>query len=210
MIQLNWLWLVVHSWAPVCVFTEQASSSTGLPAPKPISSMYEPSSDELPLGETEKQGPCHNKFSLFVQNGCAAMCCIFILHIFTVVFRNIKCLDETDDHPALIACRANCLALLSLLTGACQQQCFALIACACGCSQKIWNFTMHHDFQSFSILQITNRLVHLTGHRTHWLKVINVVAFCSAVDCGFISALSHLLFSAFLSIPISSSLFSHI
>lgn len=28
---------------------------------------------------------------------------------------------------------------LSLLTGACQQQCFALIACACGCSQKIYS-----------------------------------------------------------------------
>ncbi len=122
----------------VCVYR------TGLrqyraPSTKPLSSMHEPSPDELPLGETERQGPCHNKFSLFVQNGSAALCCIFILHIFTVVFRNIKCLDETDDHPALIACRANYLELLSLLTGACQQQCFALIACACGCSQKIYS-----------------------------------------------------------------------
>lgn len=36
-----------------CVFTEQAPGCTGLPAPKPFSSMCEPSPDELPLGETD-------------------------------------------------------------------------------------------------------------------------------------------------------------
>ncbi len=138
-------WLFTVGLLCVC-FTEQASAVQGPQHQSHSPACMNPALMSSPWVRRKDRGPCHNKFSLFVQNGSAALCCIFILHIFTVVFRNIKCLDETDDHPALIACRANYLELLSLLAGACQQQCFALIACACGCSQKIWNFTMHHDF----------------------------------------------------------------
>jgi len=64
----------------VCVLTEQASGGTGLAAPKPISSMYESCPDELPLGETERQGPRRTESSLFVKNWCAALLCLHFTH----------------------------------------------------------------------------------------------------------------------------------
>lgn len=83
----------------------------------------------------------------------------------------------------------------------------AVLCFNCVCMRLLTeNMILHHAswFQSLLILQITNRLVHLTGHRTHWLKVIYVVAFCSAEDCGF----SFCPFSfTFLCFPFSTHLF---